>query len=138
MEDLDSEQRLIPVEVAYATPARQLIIALEVPLGTTAYEAVIQSRITEEFGEIDIDKDPMGVFSKLLDGKGKPLPKDYQMQARDRIEIYRPLIIDPKQARLQRAQAAKESREKDLNKKKVDKKYTEKKNTGNKKTRKMK
>ena len=121
MEDLDSEQRSIPVEVAYATPARQLIIALEVPLGTTAYEAVIQSGITEEFAEIDIEKDPMGIFSKLLDGKGKPLPKDCQLQARDRVEIYRPLIIDPKQARLQRAQAAKESQEKNSKKKKLEK-----------------
>ena len=121
MEDLDSEQRLIPVEIAYATPARQLIIALEVPPGTTAYETVIQSGIAEEFTEMDIDKDPMGIFSKVLDGKGKPLPKDYQMQARDRVEIYRPLIIDPKQARLQRAQAAKETKQKKVAKEKAKK-----------------
>lgn len=111
MDNQDGEQRLIPIEVAYATPARQLIIALEVPVGTTAHEAVIRSGITAEFEEINPDKDPMGIFSKVLDGKGKPLPKDYKMQARDRVEIYRPLIIDPKQARLLRASKAKEAKQ---------------------------
>ena len=50
----------------------------------------------------------MGIFSKLLDGKGRPTAKEYVLQARDRVEIYRPLIIDPMQARLDRAQKAKE------------------------------
>ncbi len=118
MDNHDSEQRLIPIEVAYATPTRQLIIAMEVPLGTTAYEAVIRSGITDEFEEINPDKDPMGIFSKVLDGKGKPLPKDYQMQERDRVEIYRPLIIDPKQARRQRADKAKEAKKKEAKKEK--------------------
>lgn len=103
----DSEQKLIAVEVAYATPEKQLIIALDVPLGTTAYEAVIESRIVEEFDGIDIDKDPMGIFSKPLDGKGRPSPKEYQLEAMDRVEIYRPLTIDPKAARLKRAEEKK-------------------------------
>jgi len=97
----------IKVEVAYATPERQLIVALEVPLGTTALEAVKRSNISAEFSEINVKKDPMGIFSKPLDGKGRPKPDEYEMCAGDRVEIYRPLIIDPKAARLDRAKTAK-------------------------------
>ncbi len=67
MNNPDSEQPLIPVEVAYATPAKQLIVTLEVPRGTTAYEAVILSGIAAEFDGIDPENDPMGIFSKLLE-----------------------------------------------------------------------
>ncbi len=122
MEAEESEQKLIAVEVAYATPDRQLIIALDVPAGTTAYQAVLQSGIVDEFDEIDPDTDPMGIFSRLLDGKGKPKPTEYQLQALDRVEIYRPLLIDPKQARLKRAEkdkAVKQPRKKRVAKKKV-------------------
>lgn len=100
------EQALIAVEVAYATPERQLIIPLEVPLGTTALEAVRRSNIAAEFAEIDISKDPMGIFSKPLDGKGRPTPAEYEMCAGDRVEIYRPLLIDPKAARLDRVKTS--------------------------------
>ena len=95
----------IPVEVAFATPEKQRILALRVPAGTTAYQAAVQSGITKEFPEIDLDSQPMGIFAKPLNGKGRPLPKDYELRAGDRVEIYRPLKIDPKQARLQRARA---------------------------------
>lgn len=103
----DEEQALISVEVAYATPERQLILTLEVPRGTSAYEAVRLSKISDEFPAIDIDSDPMGIFSKVLDGKSMPGPRDYHLSPRDRVEIYRPLTIDPKQARLNRAAIAK-------------------------------
>lgn len=105
-------ESLIKVEVAYATPARQLIVPLNVPLGTTALEAVRMSNIATEFSEIDIDKDAMGIFSKPLDGKGRPKPNEYVMCAGDRVEIYRPLIIDPKAARLDRAKTSKPSKKK--------------------------
>ena len=94
----------IPVEVAYGNADRQLIVSLEVPLGTTAYEAVLLSNIGDEFEKIDAESNPMGIFSNLLDGKSRPLPKDYVLKARDRVEIYRPLLIDPKQARRSRAE----------------------------------
>jgi len=94
---------MILVEVAYATPEKQLILALEVIKGTTAIEAVKQSGITNEFPVIDLEKDAMGIFSSLLDGKDYPLPNEYELQPLDRVEIYRPLIIDPKQARSARA-----------------------------------
>ena len=103
----DEDQQLISVEVAHATPERQLIIPLTVPEGTTAFEAVRLSKIAEEFPAIDIEADPMGIFSRLLDGKGLPKPREYRLSARDRVEIYRPLIIDPKEARLKRAADAK-------------------------------
>ena len=69
--------KMILVEVAYATPQKQLILELRVKTGTTALEAVVQSGITDEFPDINLKKDAMGIFSSLLDGKlgGKaPLP----------------------------------------------------------------
>jgi putative ubiquitin-RnfH superfamily antitoxin RatB of RatAB toxin-antitoxin module len=49
----------------------------------------------------------MGIFSSLLDGKTRAVPREYVLQVRDRVEIYRPLLIDPKQARLKRAEKVK-------------------------------
>lgn len=94
---------LITVEVAFALPERQRLIALQVPRGTTAKAAVVKSRIAAEFPEHDVLSGPMGIFSRRLNGKDLPLPEDYVLQPRDRVEIYRPLLIDPKQARLARA-----------------------------------
>ncbi len=99
----NNTQNQISVEVAYALPERQEIIPLEVPVGTTAYEAVLRSGITDRFPQINLDKDPMGIFSQPMDGKKLPLAAEYILEHRDRVEIYRPLQIDPKQARLQRA-----------------------------------
>ncbi len=99
----EADEALIEVEVAYATPEKQQIVTLQVPKGTTAYEAVVKSGIAEEFPQIDIESNSMGIFSEVLDGKKLPLPDEYVLGPRDRVEIYRPLIIDPKQARLARA-----------------------------------
>ena len=104
--DLD-EEKTIAVEVAYATPEKQLIIPVQVAEGTTAYEAVVQSGIAAEFDSINVEKDAMGIFSRVLNGKTLPMPKEYILSAKDRVEIYRPLTIDPKQARLKRAEAKK-------------------------------
>lgn len=106
LDKIDSDEEnpdRIDVEVAFATPERQLIIPLSVPVGTTAYQAAVQSKIADQFEEINLAEMPMGIFSKLLDGKGKPTAKEYVLQTRDRVEIYRPLLIDPKEARLARA-----------------------------------
>lgn len=111
--DGDSLVELISVEVAYALPEKQRIIALEVPKGSTAFEAVIKSGITREFPSIDVENDAMGIFSVLMDGKNLPLPKEYKLEMKDRVEIYRPLIIDPKQARLDRAEKGKGKKQKD-------------------------
>ena len=98
----------ITVEVAYALPEQQLLLSLQVPRGTTAREAVRLSRIAEQFEGLDVEGSPMGIFSRRLNGKDLPLPEDYVLQSRDRIEIYRPLTIDPKQARLTRAKKTKD------------------------------
>lgn len=94
---------MIPIEVVYGLPHTQRLLALEVPAGTTALEAVQRSGILQEFPEIALATASLGIFSRHLDGRSMPAPADYVVQAQDRIEIYRPLLIDPKQARLRRA-----------------------------------
>lgn len=107
-DDADAAEKLISVEVAYATPEKQLIVPLEVPLGTTVHEAIAMSNIADEFPAIDLHQNPVGIFSRLLDGKDRPIAEGYVLQSGDRVEIYRPLVIDSKQARLGRARAAAE------------------------------
>ena len=111
MAETDSAPGLITVEVAYALPGRQRLVALEVQPGCTAYEAVLLSGIVDEFPEIDPEQADMGIFSHPLDGRALPLPKEYQLRSRDRVEIWRPLLLDPKQARLLRAERARLKRE---------------------------
>lgn len=101
--DHDREERTVNVEVAWAAPRRHWLRQLSVPAGTTARQAVVQSGIDEEWPEVDVQRAPLGIFSRKLDGRQQPLPEDYKVQAGDRVEIYRPLEIDPKQARRQRA-----------------------------------
>ena len=93
----------IEVEVAWATSESQRIVSLTVPRGATAWEAVKQSGIVDEFPEIDLESAVLGIFSRKLDGKRAPAPKDYVLKPRDRIEIYRPLLITPMEARKLRA-----------------------------------
>lgn len=111
MEKIDMPGQRIRVEVAYALPQRQRIIEVQVSPGTTALDAVLQSGITLEFPEIDPASASMGIFSRALDGKTLPLPQEYRLKERDRVEIYRPLVADPKAARQARAAKAKEFRE---------------------------
>ncbi len=87
---------IIPVEVAYALPDEQVILELEAVAGITAEEAIRQSGILERYPEIDLDKNRIGVFGKLC-------KKDRVLRAHDRVEIYRPLIADPKEVRRKRA-----------------------------------
>ena len=101
---------LITVEVAYALPQKQLLKTLSVAPGTTALEAVKMSGILESFPEIDANSDKMGVFSQVLGTKGLDEPAQYQLQSMDRVEIYRPLIADPKEVRRRRAAEAKAKR----------------------------
>ncbi|PXX93860.1 RnfH family protein [Marinobacter vulgaris] len=86
------------VEVAFARPERQEIIRLQVEEGTTAVEAVKRSGITAVFPEIDAERDDMGIFGKVIKN-----PSSHELRDGDRVEVYRPLKIDPKQARLNRA-----------------------------------
>lgn len=86
------------VEVAYARPDKQRIVPVKVPEGTTVLEAVKLSGITEVFPEIEPDAIDMGIFGKVVKS-----PAEQALREGDRIELYRPLKIDPKQARLNRA-----------------------------------
>ena len=95
---------LISVEVAYALPNKQLIKALEVPRGTSAIEAVRLSGIDADFEELSLDQSlKLGIFGKVVKG-------EQALQAGERVEIYRPLQVDPKEVRKRRAAEAKERR----------------------------
>lgn len=102
-----TDSSMITVEVAYALPEKQALLTLSVPAGTTALEAVEQSGILTIFPQIDVNSDKMGVFSQVLGTKGLDEPASYRLRERDRIEIYRPLIADPKEVRRRRAEEAK-------------------------------
>jgi putative ubiquitin-RnfH superfamily antitoxin RatB of RatAB toxin-antitoxin module len=99
---------LIAVEVAYALPHRQKIIPLLVKPGTTALEAVMQSGITAAFPEINPDAAKMGIFGQSLGVKGLAAPNTYQLNAGDRVEIYRPLTADPMETRRRRAEKSRD------------------------------
>jgi uncharacterized protein len=86
----------IAVEVAYARPDVQVIMPVQVPSGATVADALSSSRITERFPEIDLETAKVGIFGKLT-------RMDTVLKPRDRVEIYRPLIADPKEVRRQRA-----------------------------------
>lgn len=86
----------IRVEVAYARVDVQLLLALTVPVGTVAVEAVRLSGVAMRFPEIDPEAADLGVWSH-------PVAPDTPLRDGDRVEIYRPLIADPKAVRRQRA-----------------------------------
>jgi putative ubiquitin-RnfH superfamily antitoxin RatB of RatAB toxin-antitoxin module len=103
-----ADEELITVEVAYALPHQQKIIELKVMPGTTALIAVERSGIDKLFPEIDLASVKMGIFGQALGTKGLGGPQEYVLNPGDRVEIYRPLIFDPKDARRRRAEKAKD------------------------------
>ncbi len=84
------------IEVAFAEPDYQRVIALDVPPGTTLAKAIGLAQIREDYPEVEIDMDRVGVWNRTR-------PADYVLHEGDRIEIYRRLIADPKQVRRERA-----------------------------------
>lgn len=92
---MDQNKR-IKIEVAYATPTAQRIITIEMVADATLEMAIQQSGILSIFPEIDLTQQKIGIF-----GKQRALTD--KINAGDRIEIYRPLTIDPKEARRARA-----------------------------------
>lgn len=90
----------ITVEVAFAKPDEQVILALHTQEGVTALAAIEASGILAKFPEIDLKQNKIGVFGKLV--KPETLLRD-----KDRVEIYRKLIADPKEVRRQRAEEGK-------------------------------
>lgn len=98
-----ASRECIEIEVAWAEPRRQWLRSLSVVVGTTARQAVEQSGIEQDWPEVDVRTAPLGVFSRRLDGRLASAAEEYELQSGDRVEIYRPLEIDPKQARRRRA-----------------------------------
>ncbi len=88
------------VEVAYATPEEQVILTVPYTVNLTARDAIDASGILMRFPAIDLSNNTVGIFSK-------PCKLDTELREGDRVEIYRPLIADPKEVRRQRAAAGK-------------------------------
>lgn len=95
---------MIRVTVVYALPDEQRVRALEVPAGTTVYAAAEQSGLASEAG-LELDGVELGVF-----GKVEKAPRERVLQDGERVEIYRPLLIDPKEARKARAEKVRKAR----------------------------
>ncbi|MDQ1315462.1 MAG: uncharacterized protein QG662_1571 [Pseudomonadota bacterium] len=90
----------IMVEVVYALPGQQLLSQTRLAEGATVEDAIRASGVLDVFPEIDLGKNKVGIFSKLV----KP---DEKVRDKDRVEIYRPLIADPKEVRRKRAEEGK-------------------------------
>ncbi len=87
---------MFPVEVVYALPDVHILKKITITPGCTIHEAILISQILDQVPGIDLANQKVGIFGKLS-------PLDTPLHPHDRIEIYRPLIIDPKDARRQRA-----------------------------------
>jgi putative ubiquitin-RnfH superfamily antitoxin RatB of RatAB toxin-antitoxin module len=84
------------VEVVYATQGRQVRVVVEVRAGTTVQQAIEASGVAAEFAEIDLRVNRVGIYGRLV-------TLDTLLRPSDRVEILRPLVIDPKEARRRRA-----------------------------------
>lgn len=89
----------LSIEVVYAAPGQALVRRLEVAPGTTVLQAAQMARLTAEVPGLQIDPSRLGVFSRLA-------APDQPVDEGDRVEIYRPLALDPKEARRRRARDA--------------------------------
>jgi putative ubiquitin-RnfH superfamily antitoxin RatB of RatAB toxin-antitoxin module len=92
----DRDPVSISIEVAYATPEKQVLLCLDVNAGTTVAEGIEQSAIREQFPDLTVDPQGVGIFSRKV-------ALHHVLREGDRIEIYRPLIASPKEARRERA-----------------------------------
>lgn len=88
---------MIDIEVVYAMPERQKLVRLSVTASTTALDAAKQSGLDEEFEGLNYDTTPMGIYGKAI------VPSAHIMKHGERLELYRPLIADPKLRRKRRA-----------------------------------
>lgn len=88
---------MIAIEVAYALPGAQDVVALQVPAGTTLRDAIERSGLLARHPDIDLTRAACGIYAR-------PARLDTVLRDRDRVEIYRPLIADPKAARRRRAE----------------------------------
>ena len=84
------------VELVYIKPGQQTLLKLELPSGSTIETAIKKSGILNTYPEIDLSVNKVGIYNKIQS-------LDYELKNKDRIEIYRPLLADPKEARRSRA-----------------------------------
>lgn len=96
---------MVDVEVVYAAVDRQALLSVAVPVGTTVRAALLKSGIGEAFPELNLANCPVGIFGKVIAD-----PQTRPVQVGDRIEIYRPLLADPKEVRRLRAAKAAEAK----------------------------
>lgn len=94
------------VEVAWATPERQVVVPVEVPEGATVEDAVQISRLLQTCPDAVFDPERVGIFGRRVQ------PGD-AVRDGDRIELYRPLIADPREARRARAERARAEKERE-------------------------
>jgi putative ubiquitin-RnfH superfamily antitoxin RatB of RatAB toxin-antitoxin module len=92
--------KLIKVEVLYALPHEQTLLSVDVAQGTTLADAVKISGMLERYPDIDLASNKVGIFGKLS-------KQDVVLRDKDRVEIYRPLLADPKEVRRKRAEEGK-------------------------------
>ncbi|BBP85560.1 UPF0125 protein [Pseudomonas sp. Pc102] len=95
----------IRVEIVCALAERQRLLGLDVASGTTARAAVMASGLAAEFPELDLASCPLGIFGKALAN-----PEERVLEEGDRVEVYRPLLADPKEVRKARAARAAQAR----------------------------
>lgn len=88
---------MLNIEIVYGLPDKQVLKTMQVAEGTTIRQAALQSGLENEFPDLDLHSAKLGIF-------GKVAKDDTILRDKDRIEIYRPLLIDPKEARRQRVQ----------------------------------
>jgi uncharacterized protein len=93
------------IQVVYAKPDQQSIVELDVPDGTTVFEAAVQSGLANQFPEIDLDTTPMGIFGVRVKTATTTI-----LHPGDRVELYRSLLVDPKESRRTRAESQKRDR----------------------------
>ena len=98
----------IAIEVVYALPERQTLLKLDVPSGATVGSALLASGILTLHPEIDVATQRVGIFGQFV-------PHDHVLAAGDRIEIYRPLVADPKAGRHARVAKKRADRDSDRN-----------------------
>lgn len=90
----------IAIELAFALPQEQVLLTLRVPVGCTVAQAVLQSGIHQQFPDFDFNACKTGIWSRVV-------PDTQELKSGDRVELYRPLIADPKDTRKARAKRAK-------------------------------
>jgi putative ubiquitin-RnfH superfamily antitoxin RatB of RatAB toxin-antitoxin module len=90
------ENNMITVEIVYALPHQQIIVEEQVALGSTVGEVLVASKIHGQVPDLQIADGKVGIF-------GKAVKLSQTLKSGDRIEIYRPLINDPKEARRRKA-----------------------------------